>query len=71
MVNRRKFVALLSLVPLIGTIVLAVWLRPEDHPPPGFVQCNVCREFNGRLTLRAYQRTVLKFTLSSKKRSRI
>jgi len=49
MIDRRKFVALLSAVPLIGNAMLAVCLKPERKPrvPPGFEQCNVCDEFNG------------------------
>jgi hypothetical protein len=46
MINRRKFVALLSSVPLVGKTELAACLKPENQPP-GFVRCNVCGEFNG------------------------
>jgi len=45
MINRRKFVALLSSVPLLGND-LAAYLKPENQPPE-FVRCNVCGEFNG------------------------
>jgi hypothetical protein len=49
MINCRKFVALLSLVPLVGKRVLPACLMPKDRPllPPGYIQCNVCGEFNG------------------------
>ncbi|HXY10067.1 MAG TPA: hypothetical protein VEI52_19655, partial [Terriglobales bacterium] len=49
MINRRKFVALLSLVPLVGKSKLLAWLMPKDRPPlpPGYIRCNVCGEFNG------------------------
>lgn len=47
MINRRKFVALLSSVPVVGKTVLAAYVKPEDQSPPGFVQCNACGEFNG------------------------
>jgi hypothetical protein len=49
MINRRKFVALLSLVPLVGKRMLLACLMPKDPPllPPGYIQCDVCGEFNG------------------------
>jgi len=46
MINRRKFVALLSSVPFLGKTDFAACLKPENQPP-GFVRCNVCGEFNG------------------------
>jgi hypothetical protein len=49
MIDRRKFVALLSAVPLIGRGMLAFSVKREGKPPlpPGFVQCDTCAEFNG------------------------
>jgi hypothetical protein len=50
LIDRRKFVALLSVAPFVGKTMLAVCLKPEDKPPlpSGYVQCDVCGEFNGR-----------------------
>jgi hypothetical protein len=49
MIDRRKFVALLSSVPLAVKTALAACLKLEDQPPPppGFVRCKDCGEFNG------------------------
>ena len=49
MIDRRKFVILLSSMPLIGKAMLAVCLKPDDkrRVPPGFEQCNICGEYNG------------------------
>lgn len=49
MLNRRRFVALLLSLPLVGKAALAACLKPEDQLPlpPGYVQCDVCGEFNG------------------------
>ena len=50
MINRRNFVALLSLVPLVGKRKLLTWVPDAQRraaAPPGYIQCNVCGEFNG------------------------
>jgi hypothetical protein len=47
MIDRRKFVALLSSLPLIGKTMLAVCLQDKPLVPMGYVQCDVCGEFNG------------------------
>jgi hypothetical protein len=49
MIDRRKFVSLLSAVRLIGKSMLAVCLKPDDKPPvpAGYVRCDVCNEYNG------------------------
>jgi len=48
--TEENSVVLLSAVPLIGKAMLAVCLKPERKPrvPPGFEQCNICGESNGR-----------------------
>ena len=45
MISRRKFVGLLAAVPLVGKAWLASTLKPAI--PRGYVQCDVCGEFNG------------------------
>jgi len=49
MIDRRKFVALLSAVPFIGKSMLAICQKPKDKPrvPPGYERCDVCNEYNG------------------------
>jgi hypothetical protein len=49
MINRRRFVALLSSVPLVSKTKLLACLMPRIGPllPPGYRQCAVCGEFNG------------------------
>jgi hypothetical protein len=49
MIDRRKFVTLVSALPLFGKRMLASSVKRENKSqlPPGFVQCGVCGEFNG------------------------
>ena len=48
-INRRRFVALLSSLPLIGKAMLAVSVKRKIKPPlpSGYIQCEVCSEFYG------------------------
>jgi hypothetical protein len=48
MISRRKFVALLAAVAASSKATLASLFEPKRFIPPGFVQCPVCGDYNGR-----------------------